>query len=341
MKNARRFAGIVAFFLIFTSIFLESDRILSRKSLDGWWNVTEKLDGFYNSPKGEYEVIYFGSSNAYCSFNPLEIWKQSGVKSYVFATQQQPIWATYHYMVDAFRYQSPKLAVMDILMLSKNDEYYDDGVNYTFCDNMPLSTNKVRLAFASAPYGDRFGLICRFVKYHSRWSELTKEDFEYRAADMNDYSKGYYVLTNTCPDAVHTDTSDVTDTTALSEKNLKYMQKIIDLCKKEGVQLMLVKTPSNSTSEEKQYYNAAEHLAQKNGVPYVDYNQLYDEIGLDLNTDFFDKTHLNVLGAEKFSRYFTENTDYFSGRSVQNEDWSAEYDKYRKTVNEFIEQNNI
>ncbi|MBR4173442.1 MAG: hypothetical protein IKR46_03625, partial [Clostridia bacterium] len=219
MKTAKRIVAVSVFLAVFFSLFSLCDRILCYKETEGWWNVTAKINGFYNSEDNEYDIIYFGSSHAYCSFNPLVIWEKTGVKSYVFATQQQPIWASYYYMKDAFRRQSPDIAVLDVFMLSKNGEYYDDGVNYTVCDNMPFSMDKVKLAYVSAPKGRRLGLVMRFLKYHSRWNELTKEDFEYRKKDMDDYSKGFYVLTSKTDKAAYQDLQDVTETTALSDKN--------------------------------------------------------------------------------------------------------------------------
>lgn len=331
----RKAIGIVTFILIFAVLFSCADRILSRKSTEGWWNVTEKIDGFYNSPENEYDVMFFGSSNAYCSFNPLLIWEKTGVKSYVFATQQQPVWATYHYIVEALKTQDLKLAVVDVLMFSKNDEYYDDGVNYTFCDNMPMSRNKLELIKVSVPKGQRFNLALRFMKYHSRWNELTKADFEYRKSDMYDYSKGYYVLTQEYEGTVKPDTSEEKGEAELSLKNLEYLNKIIDLCKNNGVELMLVKAPSNCTPEEKQYYNTVEKVAKEAGVTFADYNQCYGEIGLDLERDFYDATHLNVKGAEKFTNFFIENTGYFSERACTDSDWTIDLEKYRETIKYF------
>lgn len=330
----KRTVGIVIFVIIFAVLFLHADRLLSRKSTEGWWNVTAKLDGFYNSPENEYEVMFFGSSNTYCSFNPLILWEETGVKSYVFATQQQPTWATYHYMADAMKRQDLKLAVVDVLMFAKDAEYYDDGVNYTFCDNMPLSKNKLELIYASAPEGERFDLACRFMKYHSRWNELTRTDFEYRRSAMRDYSKGYYVLTSTSDKAEHIDVSHVSQAAELTEKNLTYLNKIIDLCEEHGVELMLVKAPSNATEEEKAYYNAVEAVAKEHGVFFADYNLCYEEIGLDTARDFFDETHLNICGAEKFTRYFADNTAYFEGRVRDDEDWADELTKYSEAAKE-------
>ena len=330
MKTAGRTAAVTVFLTVFVMLFSLCDRVLCRKETEGWWNVTAKIDGFYNSPENEYDVMFFGASHAYCSFNPLVIWKETGVKSYVFATQQQPVWATYYYMKDAFKRQKPAIAVFDILMMSENKEYYDDGVNYTFCDNMPFSADKVRLSYASAPKGERAGLLLRFIKYHTRWNELKKQDFTYRRKDMSDYSKGYYVLTSRCNDAAHTDLENVTDSAPVYEKNMYYLEKIIELCEEKNVRLMLIKAPSNPTEAEKEYYNAVEKTANEKGIDFADYNMYFDEIGLDIKSDFFDKRHLNIYGAEKFTRYFIKTTPYFRGKKCTDSDWQEDYDRYQK-----------
>lgn len=331
---AKRTAGVVAFLLIFACLFSIADRILCRKDIEGWWNVTAKIDGFYNSAENEYDVMYFGSSNTYCSFNPLVVWEKTGVKSYVFATQQQPVWATYHYMVDAFKTQDLDLAVVDVLMFSKNDEYYDDGVNHTFCDNMPMSKNKIELIKASVPEGKRFSLGCRFVKYHSRWEDLNKVDLTYNPREMSDYSKGFYVLPTRFEGAETTDLTGATEENPLTKKNLYYLNKIIELCRENGVELMLVKTPSNATEEEKKYYNTVERIAKENDVTFVDYNMQYDAINFDFAKDFFDKSHLNVNGAEKFTEYFVDNTEYFDGKVRHDDDWQKEWEEYIETIKE-------
>ncbi len=332
MKKAISF---VIFILIFALVFSNVDRLLLRKEIRGWWNVTEKIDGFYNSPQNEYDVIFYGSSNAYCCFNPLVVWEQTGVKSYVFATQQQPLWATYHYMKDSFKTQAPKLCVVDVLTAGWDKEYYEDGVNYTFCDNMPFSLNKIELVKASVPKGERFNLLVRFMKYHSRWNELSRDDFEYKKADMRDYSKGFYMLANTFSDGVKTDTSNVTEKTELLPKNEEYLRKIIKLCKDRKTELLLCKTPSNATVEEKKYYNAVEEIAKAEGVKFIDYNLFYSEIGLDLKRDFFDDNHLNIRGAEKFSRYFAKTTDFLKDKTRTDEDWQEDYEKYLSNANNF------
>lgn len=325
---------LAAFLACFCLLFSGVENLLCRKITDGAWNMTTKIAGFYNAPKNEFDVIFFGSSNTYCSFNPLVLWEETGIKSYVFATQNQPLWATYYYMKDAFRRQTPKVVVLDALMLTKHTEYFDDGVNYSFADDMPLSLDKIRLVQASVPPEDRFDLLFNFTKYHSRWNELTQEDYTFRRDEERDYLKGYVLLENTYTSAIRHDVSGVTATAELYEKNVEYLEKIVALCKENDVELMLVKTPNNKTAAQEAHYKAVSQLAAEHGLAFVDYNAYYSEIGLELATDFYDKSHLNYKGAEKFTRYFAKSltlpaSDDKNGTDAQ---WQADLAEYRENI---------
>ncbi|HIU48907.1 MAG TPA: hypothetical protein IAB04_06050 [Candidatus Avimonoglobus intestinipullorum] len=325
---------IVAFLAVFSVLFLPLNTLLSRKSLWGAWNSTTKLAGFYNSPREEYDVLFFGSSNTYCSFNPLVLWEEKQVKSYVFATQNQPIWATYHYMKDAFKTQKPKVAVLDVLMMTKHTEYYDDGVNYSFADDMPFSWNKIQLALVSAQGKGAFDLLFNFTKYHSRWNELKEEDYTFRRGEQRDYLKGYVLLPDVYPDGIRPDVTEVTATAELLDKNVEYLEKIIRLCEEEQVELLLVKAPNNKTTAQEAHYREVEQLAREHGVPYVDYNNYYEEIGLDLKTDFYDKSHLNYRGAEKFTRFFAASLSLAPSEDHNHTaaQWDLDLQEYKQTI---------
>ncbi len=321
----------ILFAAIFAMIFSYLSNLFCRKSLEGTWNQTQKTAGFYNEPKNEFDIMFFGSSNTYCSFNPLILYEETGLKSYVFATQQQPVWATYAYIKDALKTQSPKLLVVDVLMFSKDSEYYDDGVNYSFMDDMPLSLNKIRLAIASAPRGDRVRLLVNFIKYHSRWSELTEDDYKFKRKEAADYLKGYTLLENVF-DSASAPVQNVTESTPLGKKEILYFEKTVKLAKEKNIPLLFVKAPSNATEEEQKLFNSAEKLAEENGIEYINFNALYNEIGLDLKKDFYDKSHLNYIGAEKFTRYFAKNIckKYTpeTPDTKNSELWLADIDKY-------------
>ena len=331
MRKFKLIIKPIAFIIIFAFLFNYFSELLCRKTLDGAWNHTTKISGFYNEPQNEFDIMFFGSSNTYCSFNPLVLYEKTGIKSYVFATQQQPVWASYAYMKEALKSQKPKLMVLDILMFSKDSEYYDDGVNYSFMDNIPLSFNKAELAFASAPGLDSVRLLCNFIKYHSRWSELTEEDYKFKRSGLHDYLKGYVLLEDVFADAKPPQ-PEIEETSVLSEKTILYFNKIVELSKKSGIPLLLVKTPSNVTVDDEKLFNSVKLLAEESGIEYVDFNKNYPEIGLNLSTDFYDKSHLNYMGAEKFTDFFAEyllSEQNFSECEKKDESWNSDILKYR------------
>ena len=41
-------------------------------------------------------------------------------------------------------------------------------------------------------------------------------------------------------------------------------------------------------------------------ITYLDFNQKYDELGINFNTDYADYDHLNESGVKKLNRYLSE-----------------------------------
>ncbi len=326
MKKAIKAA---AFIIIAAAIFFGLDRLLVRKSLYGWWNMTTKINGFFNSDNDRYDVVFCGSSHAYCSFNPLVIWEETGLDSYVIATQKQPFWASYYYIKEAISRQHPQLIVLDCYTASKEEEYTDDATNYTLCDDFPFGINKLKMIYDCAPPGKRFDLLVRFTKYHSRWSELGEEDFGFRPDKLCDWLNGYCMLTQTKADVQKPYIGDKDLSIPLSEKNTEYLKRIIALCREENASLLIVKTPSNETASEHAYYNFVAAIAEENDISFINYNDLYRQIGIDMNRDFFDSAHLNHRGAEKFSKYFAEHElKSMSPRAAS--DYTLQLARYRR-----------
>lgn len=302
MKKLVRFT---AFLLIAAVIFCGLDRLLTRKTLDGWWNITTKTHGFFNTEEDTLDVVFCGSSHAYSSFNPLVIGEETGLSSYTIATQKQPLWATYYYIKEAIERQKPSLIVMDLFAFSLLDEYADEATNYTFTDDFPFGINKLNMIKHSAAPENRFNLLVKFTKYHTRWSELTAEDFSYNPKELSDYLYGYCMLTATATDIVPNNIGTPVSIPSF-DKNELWLKNIIDLCENSGTKLLLVKTPMNDTSEERGYFMRAAEIAEEEGVPFISYNDYFDEIGLSFETDFYDRAHLNWRGADKFSRFFAK-----------------------------------
>jgi hypothetical protein len=130
--------------------------------------------------------------------------------------------------------------------------------------------------------------------------------------------------------------------TSLPKRAIEYLDKMVALCREEGIELILVKAPTNSI----RYYWYPEWDAQM--VDYAENNDLAyysmigkdDEIGLDWSKDTYDKgLHLNVYGAEKVTSYFgkilAESHDMPDHRTDKelSELWQGRIDAYYKERN--------
>lgn len=304
-KNIVFFVRMAAFLIIFGLLFAPLRELVCRKSLTGTWDMTNKVGGFYNEPEDEFEILFLGSSHSYAAFSPLRLWEDTGIKSYVFATQRQPLWATYAYLLEALKTQSPKLVVVDCRgALEPAESFYEEGVSYSFMDDIPFSLNKVRLAWVSGQtMEERAELLCNFIKYHGRWADLEDADWEFDRGALHDPYKGYVFLPDKAEEYPCPETGGITARAPLDGKNEYWLRRIIEHCQKRQLPLLLVKTPSNLSAEEKALVNTVAAIAGEYDVPFADFNGHYAEIGLDASM-FFDEHHMDARGAAKFTDYF-------------------------------------
>lgn len=341
MKKTKFFCSALAFLVLLILVLTPIQHILARKSLSGMWDMTNKIAGFYNE-EDQFEVMFFGPSHAYAAFSPLVIWEEIGVKSYVFATQQQPLWATYTYIKEALKTQSPSLIVVECRMAFGDKEYYaqgdDWGVTYSYMDDIPLSWNKAELAWVSAPdLEGKVSALFNFMMYHSRWSTLSRSDLTFRRSQARDPYKGFVMLDPQEALQPRPAIETVSGSVPLLEKNQHWLEEIIKLCQDEGIELWLVKTPSNLELEEKAMLNTVKETAAKYGVHFHDFNEDYASIGLK-DSMFYDAHHLDALGASRFSQYFADVLA--SARPQLKTDpsdpvWEADWDTYQAALAHF------
>lgn len=327
-RTAKQILSVLLFAALVLALLFLCDRIFLRKSLLGAWDMTNKIGGFYNEPEDEFEVMFFGSSHAYAAFSPLELWHETGIKSYVFATQQQPMWATYHYILEALKTQSPRLIVLEVQMMIQTEPYAEPSVVHSYLDDLPMSLNKLSLIRVSGEGADRLEYLLPLIRYHDRWSELSSYDFTLRRT-LHDPYKGYVMLRNT--GFIPTLPDPPAFSSPVQEKSLAYLTSILDLCAERGIDVWLVETPSNPDAEHAAIFLSLADILAEKGISFDDFNSIYASIPLDLATDFYDQHHLNAQGAIRFTDYFASIlTERYPALSADPEDseWAAAYAQY-------------
>ena len=84
---------------------------------------------------------------------------------------------------------------------------------------------------------------------------------------------------------------------------------MIAYTRKKGTNLILIVAPYIVTKQDRQTYNQIEKIAREEGIPFIDYNDFYREMGLDFERDFNDDSHLNYWGSCKFTDYLGKMLD--------------------------------
>jgi hypothetical protein len=100
----------------------------------------------------------------------------------------------------------------------------------------------------------------------------------------------------------------------LTDYNEAALRNILDIAQKNGIKVLIIKAPSTlATGYLKKMNRISDICMEYSCVTLVkDYNGYVAQIGLE-KTDFVDERHLNMLGASKFTEYFTNELAEYLG----------------------------
>ncbi len=331
-KKIKRALSVIIFLSILIGLFHAANVMLFEKQHFG----TAK-NVAYEDPQ-KIDVFFIGASHIFFGVNPMEIWNESGIAGYNLTTHQQPLWSSKLLLQHALKKQSPKLIVLDVLMATNFSRPLlgtDQGTNMTHLalDPVPLSLQKVRGVLATDAIIEKGEILFPIILNHSRLQQglLTWDDLHFFSGDRSHPMKGYNYTENTI---AYERPESVPDTThELPEGLGEILIDFIQFCKKEGLPLLLIKTPLVGNQELYEQINTIGQIAAEQDVPFLDFNHLFDALNIDFHTDFADSGHLNVRGAEKVSRYLAgyleENYDLPDHRG------EAAYDSWERSAEHY------
>ncbi len=343
--SKKQFIKSIAFILLFVFLLSGISNILSAK-----WvmklSETCVLEGFYELEKNSLDVCVLGSSQVTYGLNCMEMYEDYGISAYSLGTANQPMMMTYYLAKDVIKTQNVSTILMDVSILYEES---NEGQFRKVLDNMPLSRNKVEAIWAHCQEEEgesesesekntstKQAYLFNIIKYHSRWQELTKEDFDY--SDVRNY---IYRGNNLNSDLTgHTLSYDILmiendepEEIEMVRENKDYFIKIVELCKSENINLILIKTPKESWTKTR--HEGVAQLAEEYGLDFLDFNteEMMKAMNLVTDEDIKDIDHLNVRGEDKLSSYLAEYmleryefTDY---RTVEGYD-PGNFEQYQK-----------
>lgn len=348
--------GIVFICILCICIKIVNQIIMPKLFYQEMLPTTLAYTDFYDMEENTIDVLFLGSSVAATSYIPQELYNHYGITSYNLSSEKQSPIVSYYWLKEALRYQHPKALVLDL-------HYFFDGG-----DN-PLNTQEVYVRRAldymkwSPVKREAVRTVCKIdesqselsyyfpnIRYHTRWMELTEEDF-FNSDLYEEYALMGYAPLARCFSVDGFGPYD--DEVMEKETDMKplmreYLDKIVKLCDQEGISLILTSTPMPSADKGRFY--TIQKYADEHELLFLDFNEktLYYSIGFDFFSDSHDSLHQNLWGAKKMTNYIGDvlNHQYNIGANFdeQWEDSKKAYEEVEKdceiqritNINEYI-----
>lgn len=178
MKTINNFIKIIIFLVVLNGGILLITYVL-----------TPKIPSFYREK--HYDAVFFGTSQSYCSFDPL-IFDEYDLKTYNRGRQQQTMNYTYYYIKDALDVCDIDVVVLEIFgMCYEEDDtgFISEGVRDSSLNDMRMSETKIEAIRECVPEEMQISYFFPLDKYHSRWEEL---DYASWNGFYNSALKPYY-----------------------------------------------------------------------------------------------------------------------------------------------------
>lgn len=277
-------------------------RLLMPKYVDGIVEGAFTAE-YYQEENKDFDVVFIGDCEVYENFSPVTLWRKYGINSYIRGNAEQYIWQSYYMLEDVLRYDVPKVVIFNVQSL-QFDKSQSEAYNRMTLEGMEWSSSKVNAILASMKEDESFlEYVFPILRYHTRWNEITSDDFKYLFTDKKVTHNGYYMRVDVLPAENVPKGRKLLDY-SFGDNAWKYLDKMADLCEENKIKLILIKAPSLYPYWYDEYDDQVKEYAKKHNLRYINFLELTDEIGIDYTTDTYDAgLHMNLSGAEKLAEY--------------------------------------
>lgn len=357
-----RAVKVIVFLLIFTA---------------GLWGVSYVLDyhgdgnemlyrTYAVQDKDTIDGVFIGNSSINRSWVAPIAWKECGITFFSLSSGNQPIALATDIIEAAKEKQDIKYAVIDIHPIRTTTYYtaYSPSIRRV-ADVMPefspIRWNMISdgLNYYKESYreidredkikdnveGKEYSFYFRFFQYHSRWNEVDMDDFR---KPLNEYKSAYTEPIFYTSKVFEEHYPLETEGGGLSDSQKKALQKLIDYANDNQFPILFISVPTNMIDTDQKELLEAFDILEANKSQYVDYinfntEEMYETLGIDFDTDFYDDDHLNYLGAPKLTTYLANFiSDKYGiedkrGNSAFSS-WDEAYDAYVEKREEMLEK---
>ncbi len=323
-KNNRRFLKLlisISVFILFINVF----NFIFTPVTYGHWAIHDR-----KHLSGKIDTVIIGDSFPMYAVQPDILDNTMGCISFNACSASQHLDKSYYLLLDYIRTENIKTVYFGIdyynfLKESENDSVTGNQIVYERLTNPKVKFNYLRnyyklddtwyWLFPQKIRTDKLPDIINNLKV-----KLSYEYFHYlpspKSSSILDsgtyyYDKGY-VRTDLCNDSYTEGSFDMKN---ISDKNIKWFDSILSLCKKNNIDLKLFHTPIkssrlNAIKNYSLFTDTVNKEASKYGYTFTDYNFHPERSEMSDDLCFVNAAHLNFTGSKLFMQWLCNDIEH-------------------------------
>lgn len=308
---------VIIFFSILTFLISGVSYICLSDNLE-----KEQIVLYDQEEQNSIDIAFVGNSSTYRYYNVMSIWNDYNLTSMCYFSAGVTFDYTISLMELAQDKQTPELIVVDLRSLVKEEyrvKYFGmkeiDANISTSLETLSLFTNvfdkwemlKVNDLLSDAKYMYLFNVLYYHENFADGWELFGENQYQLVARDF----KGNYMNYNVVDlsDSVDGSIETVVDENyELTDEITEEIMTVLQYCEDNDLNVLFTFTPyiGEKNSADANIRIAVGEMLVDCGFSFIDFQELSEEIGMDYATDFYDESHVNILGANKYTTYFME-----------------------------------
>lgn len=326
----KRILKIISAVIVFIVLQQTLSWVLTPVSFVHWVNHDIKQH------RTEIDTVFLGASHMYIGLDPKQFDSEAKISNTTLncGTTSQSIAESYYYLKDLLSYcPNIKNVFLDTYTVS----FMELPGNATDLQRKVVLSSRLNNPLYKSLYAvtqfkaDEFpNFLFRSIYYNNKIYEAPKNiryklSDSYRNFDGNCeglYEPYYYMgyIPYNKPSSNNlTLPEDFELSDKINDESFNYLNKIIKLCSKKGLNLYLMQLPVADDAYNKEMAlgspirKSIEDIAQKNNIPYIDLNEPRIKYFILTPDDFYDSEHLTITGSQKITHYIAEEVNAING----------------------------
>lgn len=267
---------------------------------------------FYAERKNSLDAVYIGGSVCFMSWVPYVAWDACGFTSYSLGLSRLDSFYVLPMVREVLAYQSPDVLLLDLRPFQyAGEKTKKKETGLELSSTLPLyAPNRYEVALKAYQFADNVekadtidSFLFDLIRYHGRWRDINQDSFTWLIKGQKaSETKGYRFKPGLKTLSL-SDLTSVSDMLAVDKQAETDLINLLTYLQARGQKAMFLVTSYQESAKERSQYNYLASVIQSYGFDYLNLNDFNGQMRMDPEHDYYDIRHLNIFGAEKYSKY--------------------------------------